>query len=232
MTVLLHRCQAATCLPRQRSVFDRRLHRAFTLIELLVVITIIAVLAGLLLPVVSKVTQNAQKVQAKNTELGIVNAIKSYQTDYGTYPVPANTNSDYVFGTSGMTTANLMDVLRADGQGYDTLAGGNLNPRQVVYFEMPAAKNQTAGQGKNGIDVNGFPMDPWGTTYYVEVDSNYDGGITNAYGQNSAGFSVIGTGVIVISAGPDKQLGAQFNSGSGGPNKNTGIQADDVISWQ
>ena len=73
-------------------------------------------------------------------------------------------------------------------------------------------------------------MDPWGKTYYVEVDSNYDNGISNAY--QNAGFSVIGTGVIVISSGPDTQLGAQFNSGSGGNNKNTGISADDVISWQ
>ena len=60
---------------------------AFTLIELLVVISIIAVLAGLLLPVVSKVTENARKVSAKSTETQIVSAINSFQTDYGQYPV-------------------------------------------------------------------------------------------------------------------------------------------------
>ena len=217
-----------------RSLLAPPSSRAFTLIELLVVITIIAILAGVLLPVVSKVTAKAQTVQAKNTELGIVGAIKSYQTDYGVYPVPLGTPlQDYVFGQQGMTSAQLMDVLRNDGQApYDTPGGAQcLNTRQVVYFEMPAAKNLTPGQAKNGIDSTGFPRDPWGQIYYVEVDSNYDNGITNAYGQN-AGFSIISTGVIVISPGPDTQLGANFNSGAGGPDKNVAPALDDVISWQ
>ncbi len=51
------------------------------------VISIIAVLAGLLLPVVSKVTENARKVSAKSTETQIVSAVNSFQTDYGQYPV-------------------------------------------------------------------------------------------------------------------------------------------------
>ncbi len=50
------------------------------------VISIIAVLAGLLLPVVSKVTENARKVSAKSTETQIVSAVNSFQTDYGQYP--------------------------------------------------------------------------------------------------------------------------------------------------
>ncbi len=201
--------------------------KAFTLLELLVVIAIIALLAGILLPVASSVMDNAHKVQAKNTALNIVTAVKSFQTDYGVYPVPAGTTADYVFGTSGMTAANLMDVLRANGQSYDSPTGGNLNPRQIVYIEMPSVKN--TAKPVNGIGTDGYPYDPWGTTFYVEVDSNYDNGITNPYSQN-AGFGVIGTGVIVLSYGKDMKSNANFSGG--GADKNVSPQSDDIISWQ
>ena len=209
-----------------------RSRRAFTLIELLVVIAIIAILAGLLLPVTSAVMENTRRVQAKHTELQMVTAVKSYQTDYGVYPVPPNApqGSDYVFGTNPMTTAQLMDVLRADGQPPYNSGATNLNPRQVVYIEMPVAKNQLAGQSKNGIGPDGFPYDPWGTTYFVAVDANYDNGLANPYKTN-AGFSPIGTGVIVVSFGKDKQSNLNFGGG-GNADKNMGLAADDVISWQ
>ena len=231
MTVPLHRCQAAKCLPTQPSVFDRQLHRAFTLIELLVVITIIAVLAGLLLPVVSKVTQNAQKVQAKSTEIGIVTAIKSFQTDYGVYPTPDGTTpgQDFECGANQPTVAGLMDILRADGQGDEA----TYNTRGVVYLELPTAKSLTkpangiAQPGGNGIA--GAPYDPWGKPYYVAIDGSYDNALTNPYAKN-AGFATLGLGVIVWSNGPDTAGDAGiFNPV---PDKNVGVYADDVLSWQ
>ena len=60
---------------------------AFTLVELLTVIAIIAILMGLLFPAIGAVKENGRRVQAKNDVMGIITAVKQYNTEYGKYPV-------------------------------------------------------------------------------------------------------------------------------------------------
>jgi prepilin-type N-terminal cleavage/methylation domain-containing protein len=91
-----------------------RIPRAFTLIELLVVISIIALLAALMLPVLSKVKVKAQVKKAQLEVSGIAQAIHTYEADYSKFPVSsAAMNSasavavpmgpeDFTYGTAGV----------------------------------------------------------------------------------------------------------------------------------
>lgn len=133
-------------------------HQAFTLIELLVVISIIAILASLAFPAVNGAMDSAKKTTAKNAAVQIANAVVAYETEYG--KLPANSGT-----TVGSTLMNAL-----------TAANTTDNPRAIVFLEAQAWK-----KGKGGTNASGDYQDPWGGTYQILLDDNYDNRMTNSF---------------------------------------------------
>ena len=100
-----------------------------------------------------------------------------------------------------------------------------LNPQLTSYVDWPVAKNVKAPKGGLGYN-DGQPYDPWGRTYIVRVDANGDNMVPNPYKAGTAGNDPLNFQCISWSFGQDGQAGAI------GIDKNTGVAADDVISWQ
>jgi prepilin-type N-terminal cleavage/methylation domain-containing protein len=203
----------------------------FTLIELLVVIAIIALLVGLLMPVFGAVYEHMRKVQAVNDEKQIVNAVTSYYTEYGKYPVdPVAKPGDAVYSTDNNA---LFDVLR---NMTGSAIGNAMNTRGVVYLNATAAPDQNHPKG--GVQTStGVWYDPWGSPYNVAVDGNYDGQL-NSPAPLPNFYTDVGPlqlGVIAWSFGKNGQLGGgpaanpAFSNEPGTPDAFSG--SGDVRSW-
>ena len=219
---------------------------AFTLIELLTVIAIIAILMGLLFPAIAAAKEQARRTAAGNTVRNIVNACKSYQTDYGKFPpVPTalDAKGNYSYGdkTGGGCTLpndNLFDILRSIGTRGVNI-GNAMNKRQQKYFEMGKAKDPKSPRDGfiDGTEfttgTQGQLMDPWGTQYCIVLDAADNGTIdmSEYFTDLSGPQNVLRVSVAVFSMGKDGQRG-----GKGYQNRyrkaNSGEAPDDIVSWQ
>jgi prepilin-type N-terminal cleavage/methylation domain-containing protein len=173
----------------------------FTLIELLVVITILGILMSLGVSGASAIRNQAKNAQARNDCAGLSTAIKAFYSDYSRYPTARR---DDVTLEPGKTPEGNSEVI-----GALTATDAALNPRQVMYYENKMAKKAKSGSGYTGGLAEGALFDPWGSTYGILMDGNYDGRLeyTGSALKLPEDAKSISGGVGVFSLGNDKEKG-------------------------
>lgn len=141
---------------------SRTLQRGFTLIEILVVITILAILGALVVPKIMSRPDEARIVAAKHDIGSIVQALKLYRLDNGTYP---STDQGLKALAQKPTTGNVpanwksggyVERLPQDPWGHDYLY---LNPGikgEVDVFSY-GPDNQAGGEG-NDADIGSWQL--------------------------------------------------------------------------
>ena len=177
--------------------------RFFTLVELLTVIAVIAILAGIAVPVVVGMQSKGKETTARADMSAIKMALTQFKADYSIFPVT---------GATGDTLYHAGFSAKADDQNIDTVIShltliapkpgtnnvpqdftSTLNKKKRKYLDAPAkpvTPNSVVG-GAAGF----MKLDPWGRRYNIAVDTNYDKklALTTAFlGTGSTAETIVG----------------------------------------
>jgi prepilin-type N-terminal cleavage/methylation domain-containing protein len=127
------------------------------------------------------------------------------------------------------------------------------NPQRIQFLSAKMSGDfNLAGVGNDNVY-----RDPWGNPYIISMDLNYDGkcrdavyrqqnvsqvkpgkpggfnGLSNSQPSPNSDFYEYNGGVMVWSLGPDGQYTtAAATDGSGGGSAVSGVNADNILSWQ
>lgn len=194
----------------------------FTLIELLVVISIIAILAGMLLPVIAKAKEKAQIAKTKQEISSLAAAITQYQADYGRFPSSkdvrqrgiSDESPDFTYGTYNPNPTT--PYRNRKGQNLPTIetAGvsykANNSELMAILYGFQNIQNQDKPNVENpkknpylhaklgndmtsaGVGADGVYRDPWGNPYIITLDLDYNNQCRDAFYRNDTVSSIPG----------------------------------------
>lgn len=195
-----------------------RSRKGFTLVELLVVIAIIAVLAAMGFAGAQAAINKARKTKARKICVSMDQAVLSFYDENGHLPAMSEETRDKTLTTEDDENQLLTILLGYESEDNEDKE----NRRGIRYFEAAEAKGGRQ-RPKDGIrygegdSVEGL-FDPWGETYQVLLDGDYDETLDDPFSESSSQGKILRGRRV-----------ATFTFGRNG--EDDGGSRDDVKSW-
>lgn len=184
-------------------------NRGFTLIEVIVVAAIIAILAGILVPMIFNQIDEAKIARAQGDCKSISTAIMTFRKDTSKWPyfMPGDCTQTYTTIQGGGSTPPTDNLVGAWGISLNDISLGLI--LNLSNIQPPVAQSCYNDKAKSYLPEAG--ADPWGKQYIV----------------NAANFA--GTNPVwIISAGPNGCIDTSVNSSTLNDAQNSCGPADDI----
>ncbi len=191
----------------------------FTLVEVIVVLSVVLLLTGIAVPMLSSYLEDGRRARAVSEVRTIASAVLSLNKDVGTYPARNGAGvNNYVYALmSGPSTPTANPFVGGHQWATWAMNGtrGDLLDNQLLHNtpqgQSSAAYPTTGSAQWRGPYMAGSPLDPWGRPYLVNVRSGFD---TNATNHKK---------LFVLSAGPNGRIETPANA-----NAAAAISGDDI----
>ncbi len=179
-----------------------------------------------------------------------------FQTPAATYTVGTPVNGSIL--TNSEVIAILMDLTNYPNGVLTVNTNHQKNPQRTIFLNAKMSGYDPSNpdlQPPGGVDITGVYRDPWGSPYVISMDLNYDEQCQDAFyslqnvSQTASGsptglnglFNPVANGnsdnflyhgkVMVWSAGSDRKIDPTALP-TGGGSANSGVNKDNVLSWQ
>ena len=131
-------------------------------------ISIIGLLAGIMVPTITKAMEAGKKAKAKGELTAVIAALKAYKQEYGQWPTASGDRSeDEWFGGGNYGNPENGRTLMKILSGSNIIVSGvGQNPKSVTFFE--GAKVSSGRRDTSGGEL----LDPCGTQYGFKVDTD------------------------------------------------------------
>jgi prepilin-type N-terminal cleavage/methylation domain-containing protein len=202
----------------------------FTLIELLTVIAVIAILAGILFPVVGRVQENAKRAKTRVQFSQWGAAIEAFRMEYGFYPDFGRASSD-----SSEFPDGLIDAADESGRFVQALSGRKLDGTPLVATDPGVVVGNTKRIqfytfGRDEISGSGRLQDAFAIDdpkIVVLMDKNVDGVVRIAGANQDYASAPTVLGTAPLNSDDFVRAGVIFYSSGAGR-----TATDIVKSWE
>ncbi|MBO4648448.1 MAG: prepilin-type N-terminal cleavage/methylation domain-containing protein [Lentisphaeria bacterium] len=156
-------------------------HRLFTLVELLTVIAVIAILAGIAIPVVVGMQSKGKETSARADMNAIKIALTQFKADYSIFPVAPSTNDTLLkalFKSGDTNDDSTNDAMMEELTTILTTPSSGAPASKTTFTYNTKKKRYLDAPAKPVTSVTGSAvfakLDPWGRRYNIALDTNYD----------------------------------------------------------
>jgi prepilin-type N-terminal cleavage/methylation domain-containing protein len=165
----------------------RKQEGGFTLVEVIVVLSVVLLLTGIAIPMLSRYMDDGRRARAESEVKTIGAAMMSMYRDVGWYPARNSSGADNelysLYSGPALTTSPYVSAHTWSTEALDSTRGDTIDNHLLTNTPQAASSAAysvtTQGQWRGPYTAGTTPIDPWGRPYVINIRAGWSVDTTN-----------------------------------------------------